>query len=174
MDQERIADFIDYFKENYSITQYKKGERLTEEDKLFLLGALSDLCGAENKTEYDYIEDIKAQNKYKDYFNITTKASNKDLNPILADAIEKFFDADVKKKSGIEYSDRKQALASEGELFNEETIQGLCAMKGFNEQDIKKLLASKLEEHIRNKMEYFKMAMQNMHSLYCYAVEKWL
>lgn len=173
MSQERIVDFIDFFKKNYAINRYVEGEGLSTEDKLFLIGALSSFSGQEGKTEEDCLNAIKSQNKYKDYFNITKNIEIPNLNSLLAVAIESFIESDVEGRGGIEYSDKKQALSADGELFNEEVIKALCKSKGLNIADVKKLLASQLDKYLRDKMAYFKIAMQNMHGLYSYAgIEK--
>ena len=172
MSQERIVDFIDFFKKNYAINRYED-ESLSTEDKLYLLGSLSSFSGQEGQTEEDCLNAIKAQDKYKDYFNITKNIEMPNLNSALAEAIESFIESDVEGKRGIEYSDKKQALSADGELFNEETIKCLCEGKGLNIADVKKLLAPQLDKYLKDKMAYFKIAMQNMHGLYSYAgIEK--
>ena len=170
MGQDRVVDFIKFFKNNYAINYYDKGEDLNKEDKLFLLGALSSFSGQEGKTEEDCLNAIKSQNKYKDYFNITKNIEIPNLNSLLAEAIESFIESDVEGRGGIEYSDKKQALSADGELFNEEVIKALCKSKGLNIADVKKRLASQLDKYLGEKMEYFKIAVKNMYGLYSYLV----
>ncbi len=108
MSQERIVDFIDFFKKNYAINRYEEGESLSTEDKLYLLGSLSSFSTQEEQTEEDCLNAIKAQDKYKDYFNITKNIEMPNLNSALAEAIESFIESDVEGKRGIEYSDKNK------------------------------------------------------------------
>lgn len=186
MSLELANDFFDYYKQKYSIRDYVKDEKLTEEDALLLLCAFDKLLNKEDAKSELGLNAIKSLDCYNDYFNISNKHAeivNEFLTKIaetdsIKIALERLLDRyledkDLSCKSGISYSNEKQALKSDGDIYDENVIVSIAKSSGLQEKDIKKRLSTGLEEYICKKEEYVNNALSHMHSLYaCVDLEK--
>ena len=164
-------DFVLTFLKNYDIDGDK--QQLSEEDKLCFLHVF-DALKNQIEDDKDFLHEIKLR-YYNSYYNFSDKPSieiKEHIDQELEEKFNAFCTEDIENKSGIGYSDIKQALKSEKELFDETIISSLSVAKGIDESKIKLALQPKLDEYLQEKLNYVKLAFKHLHSLYSYRISE--
>ena len=167
-----VEDFVKKFKEDYSLEEYQENTPLSDEDGLFMQYSLLTILNNnqnEQALKGDLFETVKALPKYAEYFAVPEKDEPADKNK-LTEMINEFIAAPLQGNSGIAYSDTKSALKADNQIFREAVIEKTASTYGMDVQQIKQLLAPKLEEFLNNKFDYYKQALLNEHGLYSYFV----
>ena len=160
-------DFVLTFLKNYDIDGDK--QQLSEEDKLFFLHVFDSLKN-QIEDDKDFLHEIKLR-YYNSYYNFADKPSleiTENIDQEIEEKFNAFCTEDIENKSGIGYSDIKQALKAEKELFDDNIISSLSVAKGIDVTKIKLALQPKLDEYLQEKLNYVKLAFKHLHSLYSY------
>ena len=168
MSETLVEEFVKQFKKDYSLEEYQENQSLSEEDGLFIHYSLLALIDSEESAKEQLFNSVKALPEYADYFSVGQKAFVLDRSA-LAKNIEKFVQMPLQGNSGIAYSDSKQALKSDNQIFREEVVERAAASSGMQVKQIKQLLSPKLDEFLKGKFDYYKQALLNQHGLYSYS-----